>query len=69
MSVLQATDGCALSIKSAWNFDGLTFKRPLGETMPLKYGVYNQSFSFALLLYSALSDIPKHPTKPAELRW
>lgn len=48
----------------------------LGETMPLKYGFYNQSFSFGswrqlsavLLLYPVLSDIPKHPTKRLSLQ-
>lgn len=48
----------------------------LGETMPLKYGFYNQSSSFGswrqlsavLLLYPVLSDIPKHPTKRLSLQ-
>lgn len=40
------TSRYAWSIKSTWDFAGLTLKRSLGETMPLKYRVYNQSFSF-----------------------
>lgn len=70
------TNEHAWSIKPAWDFAGLMFKRSLGETMPLKFRVYNQSFPFgswrqlfpALLLYSALSDVPKHPTKRLSLQ-
>lgn len=54
----------------------INFQMFLRETKPLKYGFYNQSFSFGswrqlstvLLLYSVLSDIPKHPTKRLSLQ-
>lgn len=54
----------------------INFQMFLRVTMPLKYGFYNQSFSFGswrqlstvLLLYSVLSDIPKHPTKRLSLQ-